>query len=49
MGLFTLLGPQSRLGDKSLGIKLVCPQIGTAVLKELTDLTVFGVELESHH
>ena len=25
--------PQSRLGDKSLGIIEVCPQIGTAVLK----------------
>ena len=26
------LTPQSRFGDKSLGIKMVCPQIGTAVL-----------------
>ena len=34
-GISTLLGPQSRCGDKSLGIKLVCPQIGTAVLKGL--------------
>ena len=32
----TLLGTQSRLGDNSLGIRLVCPQIGAAVLKGLT-------------
>ena len=31
----TLLGPQSRFGVKSLGIRMVCPQIGTAVLKGL--------------
>ena len=31
----TLLEPQSRFGDKSLGVRLVCPQIGTAVLKGL--------------
>ena len=31
----TLFGPQSRFGRKSLGIRLVCPQIGTAVLKGL--------------
>ena len=30
---FTLLGPQSRFGGKSLGIIEVCPQIGTAVLE----------------
>ena len=29
----TPLQPQSRFVDKSLGIRLVCPQIGTAVLK----------------
>ena len=33
--LLTLLGPQSHLGGKSLGIWIVCPQIGTAVLKGL--------------
>ena len=27
-----VLGPQSRFGDKSLEIRMVCPQIGTAVL-----------------
>ena len=32
----TLLEPQSRFGDKSLGVRLVCPQIGTAVLKGLS-------------
>ena len=32
----TLLAPQSRFGDNSLGIRLVCPEIGTAVLKGLT-------------
>ena len=31
----TLSGPQSRFGDKSLGIRLVYPRIGTAVLKEM--------------
>ena len=31
----TLLVPQSRFGDKSLGIRTVCPQTGTAVLKGL--------------
>ena len=35
-GVLTLLGPQSRFGDKSLEIRLVCPQIGTAVLKVLS-------------
>ena len=35
-GLLTLLGPQSRFGDKFLGTKLVCPLIGTAVLKGLS-------------
>ena len=30
-----LLEPQSRFGGKSLGIRLVCPQIGTGVLKVL--------------
>ena len=34
--LLTLLGPQSRFGDNSLGIRLVCTLIGTAVLKGLT-------------
>ena len=34
----TLLGPQSRFGDNSLGIRLVCPQTGTAVLKVLAAL-----------
>ena len=34
----TLLGPQFRFGDKSLGVRLVCPQIGTAVLKGLIQL-----------
>ena len=34
----TLLGPQSRFGDKSLGIVEVCPQIGAAVLKGLSGL-----------
>ena len=33
--LLTLLEPQSRFGDKILGIWLVCPQNGTAVLKGL--------------
>ena len=33
--LSTLLGPQSRFGDKLLGIWVVCPQNGTAVLKGL--------------
>ena len=31
----TLLGPRPRFGDKSLGIRMVCPHIGTAVLKGL--------------
>ena len=31
----TLLEPQSRFGDTSLGIRAVCPQIGTAALKGL--------------
>ena len=31
----SLLEPQSRFGDKSLGIRVFCPQIGTAVLKGL--------------
>ena len=34
--LLTLLGPQSRFGDKLLVIRVVCPQNGTAVLKALT-------------
>ena len=33
----TLLGPQSRFGDKLLQIWVVCPQNGTAVLKGLED------------
>ena len=36
----TLLGPQSRFGDKSLGIRVVCPQIGTAVLRGLMSLGI---------
>ena len=31
----TPLGPQSRFGDKLLGLWMVCPQNGTAVLKGL--------------
>ena len=31
--MLTLLGPQSRFGGESLGIRMVCPQIGTAVLE----------------
>ena len=31
----TLLGPQSRFGDNSPEIRLLCPQIGTSVLKGL--------------
>ena len=31
----TLLEPQSRFGDKLLGIRVVCPQNGTPVLKGL--------------
>ena len=38
-GGLTLLEPQSRFGDKSHGIRMVCPQIGTAVLKGLTCTT----------
>ena len=34
--LSTLLGPRSRFWDESLGIRLVCPQIRTAVLKGVT-------------
>ena len=33
MATLTLLGLQSRFGDKLLRIRLVCPQNGTAVLK----------------
>ena len=33
VGSLTLVGLQSRFGDESLVIRLVCPQIGTAVLK----------------
>ena len=29
----TLLEPQSRFGDKPLKLQVVCPHIGTAVLK----------------
>ena len=32
----TLLGPQSRFGDKTLGIRLKCTQNRTAVLEGLT-------------
>ena len=32
----TLYRSQSRLGDKSIGTRRVCPRIGTAVLKGLT-------------
>ena len=32
----TLSGPQSRFGDKSLGIRVVYPRVGTAVLKGLS-------------
>ena len=35
-GELTLLEPQSRFGDKPLKFQVVCPQNGTAVLKELT-------------
>ena len=34
--LLTLLGPQSRLGDKAVKFQVVCPQNGTRVLKGLT-------------
>ena len=38
--LFNLLEPQSRFGDKLLGIRLVCPQHGTAVLKGLRNFHI---------
>ena len=43
----TLLGPQSRFGGKSLGIRMVCPQIGTAVLLRFSEesLRKFRVNL----
>ena len=41
----TLLGLQSRFGDNSLGFRLVCPQIGTAVLKGLTKRVLNGNHL----
>ena len=37
--MLTLLGPQSRFGDKSLGNIEVCPQIRTAVLTGLIGTT----------
>ena len=39
-GRLTLLGPQSRFGDNSLVIRLVCPQIGTAVVKGLRRVAI---------
>ena len=45
--LLLSLGTQPRFGDKSLGIRMVCPQIGTAVLKGLNRVRVrvrFSVE-----
>ena len=40
--IFTLLGPQSRFGDKPLEILLGCPQNETAVLKGLILLLLFA-------
>ena len=37
--ILTLLELQSHFGDNPLKFQVVCPQIGTAVLKELTVLT----------
>ena len=35
--MYTLLGPQSRFGDKPVKFQVVCPQNGTAVSKGLTE------------
>ena len=37
--LLTLLGLQSRFGDKPVKFGVICPQNGTAVLKGLTNVT----------
>ena len=42
----TLLGPQSRFGDKRLGIQAVWPHLGTAVLKGLTSQYSWGSSLQ---
>ena len=36
--ILTHLVLQSRFGDKPLGIRMVCPQVGTAVLKGIRAL-----------
>ena len=35
----SLLGPQSRFGDKTLGIKVVCPKTGLQYYKGLRTVT----------
>ena len=36
VAVLSLLGPQSRFGDKPLKLQVVCPPNGTAVLKGLS-------------
>ena len=41
--LLTLLGPQSRFGDRALNFQVVCPQNGAAVLKGLQGYRVLYI------
>ena len=44
MGGMFFLGPQSCFGDKILGVRVVCPQNGTAVLAGLR-----GIQSRVHY
>ena len=41
---FTLLEPRSRFGDKLPRVRLLCPQNGTAVLRDTNEGTYRGGE-----
>ena len=47
--VLTLLGPRSRFGDKSLGIRKVCPLIETAVLKGIMVKPVCAKRFPRHY